>query len=116
MTRLKSSYPLYLNNKAVEPNTDLAVTDKFTGKIAFRTALATPEIIDEAIAGAVRAVEPMARLASYEKRDVLLHCVARFQERFDELAFALFSVGCPFVLKPGRLSPLVAIFMVEVLD
>src|SRR3546814_8222085 len=83
--KLKDVYPLYLNNKAVQPNTDLAVTDKFTGAVAFRTALATPDVIDEAIAGAVRAAAPMARLASYEKRDVLDHCVGRFQERLDEL-------------------------------
>ena len=83
MTKLRDVYPLYLNNKAVQPNTDLAVTDKFTGEIAFRTALATPDVINEAIAGAVRAAEPMARLASYEKRDVLAHCVKRFAERFE---------------------------------
>ena len=53
--KLQDVYPLYLNNKAAQPNTDLAVTDKFTGEVAFRTALATPDIIDEAIAGAVRA-------------------------------------------------------------
>ena len=77
--KLKDVYPLYLNNKAVQPNADLEVTDKFTGEIAFRTALATPDVIDEAIAGAVRAAEPMARLASFEKRDVLTHCVTRFR-------------------------------------
>ena len=71
MPTLKDTYPLYLNNKAAQPNTDLAVTDKFTGEVAFRTALASPEIIDEAIAGAVRAAEPMARLASYERQAVL---------------------------------------------
>ena len=86
MVQLKEVYPLYLNNKAAQPNTDLAVTDKDTGEVAFRTALATPDVIEEAIAGAVRAAEPMARLASYEKQDVLMHCVARFRERFDELA------------------------------
>jgi acyl-CoA reductase-like NAD-dependent aldehyde dehydrogenase len=69
--KLKDVYPLYLNNKAAQPNTDLEVTDKFTGEVAFRTALATPDVIDAAIAGAVRAAEPMARLASFEKRDVL---------------------------------------------
>ena len=31
MPTLKDTYPLYLNNKAQQPNTDLAVTDKFTG-------------------------------------------------------------------------------------
>ena len=39
MTTLKDTYPLYLNNKAAQPNTDLEVTDKFTGEVAFRTAL-----------------------------------------------------------------------------
>ena len=40
MSMLKDVYPLYLNNKAVQPNTDLAVTDKYTGEVAFRVALA----------------------------------------------------------------------------
>ena len=34
MPTLKDTYPLYLNNKAQQPNTDLAVTDKFTGEVA----------------------------------------------------------------------------------
>ena len=35
---LKDIYPLYLNNKAEQPNTDLEVTDKYTGTVAFRCA------------------------------------------------------------------------------
>jgi len=113
MTRLKDTYPLYLNNKAVQPNTDLAVTDKFTGKVAFRTALATPDVIDEAIDGAVRAAEPMARLASFEKRDVLLHCVARFRERFDELAYALcVEAGKPIRDSEGEVTRLIDTFSI----
>ena len=105
MSQLKDVYPLYLNNKAVQPNTDLAVTDKFTGEIAFRTALATPDVIDEAIAGAVRAAEPMAKLASYEKRDVLDHCVRRFAERKDELAYALcVEAGKPIADSEGEVG------------
>ena len=73
--KLQDTYPLYLNNKAVQPNTDLAVTDKYTGEIAFRTALATPDVIDAAIAGAVRAAEPMTEMASFERQAVLDHCV-----------------------------------------
>ena len=45
MPELKDTYPLYLNNKAAQPNTDLEVTDKFTGEVAFRTALASPEMV-----------------------------------------------------------------------
>ena len=113
MTRLKDTYPLYLNNKAVQPNTDLAVTDKFTGEVAFRTALATPEIIDEAIAGAVRAAEPMARLASYERQGVLDHCVARFRERFDELAYALcVEAGKPIRDAEGEATRLIDTFRI----
>ncbi|MGZ3199252.1 MAG: aldehyde dehydrogenase family protein [Croceibacterium sp.] len=111
--KLKDTYPLYLNNKAVQPNADLEVTDKFTGNVAFRTALATPDIIDQAIAGAVRAAEPMARLASYEKRDVLLHCVARFCERFDELAYALcVEAGKPIGDSEGEVTRLIDTFSI----
>ena len=111
--KLKDVYPLYLNNKAVQPNTDLVVTDKYTGEVAFRTALATPDVIDEAIAGAVRAAEPMAKLASYEKRDVLTHCVGRFQERFDELAYALcVEAGKPIADAEGEVSRLIDTFRI----
>ncbi|MBA4164604.1 MAG: aldehyde dehydrogenase [Erythrobacter sp.] len=113
MTMLKSTYPLYLNNKAVQPNTDLAVTDKYTGEVVFRTALATPDVIDEAIAGAVRAAEPMARLASYEKQDVLNHCVARFRERFDELAYVLcVEAGKPIKDAEGEVTRLIDTFRI----
>src|SRR3546814_2554334 len=112
--KLKDVYPLYLNNKAVQPNTDLEVIDKFTGEVAFRTALATPDVIDEAITGAVRATEPMARLASYEKRDVLTHCVGRFQERFAELAYALcVEAGKPIAAAEGEVRRLVDTFRIS---
>src|SRR3546814_3788884 len=48
IVKLKDVYPLYFNNKAVQPNTDLVVTEKFTREVAFRTALATPDVFDEA--------------------------------------------------------------------
>lgn len=113
MTKLKDTYPLYLNNKAVQPNTDLAVTDKFTGEVAFRTALATPDIIDEAIAGATRAAPAMAKLASYERQGVLDHCVARFQERFDELAYALcVEAGKPINDAEGEVTRLIDTFRI----
>ncbi len=113
MGQLKDTYPLYLNNRAAQPNTDLAVTDKFTGEVAFRTALATPDVIKQAIAGAVRAAEPMARLASYEKQGVLDHCVARFKERFDELAYALcVEAGKPIKDAEGEVTRLIDTFRI----
>jgi len=113
MPQLKDTYPLYLNNKAAQPNTDLEVTDKFTGKVAFRTALASPKIIDEAIAGAVRAAKPMAQMASFERKAVLEHCVKRFRERFDELAYALcVEAGKPIKDAEGEVTRLIDTFQI----
>ncbi len=113
MTKLKDIYPLYLNNKAEQPNTDLAVTDKYSGKIAFRVALADAKTIDAGIAGAVAAAEPMAHMASYERQNVLQHCVDRFKERFDELAYALcVEAGKPIKDAEGEVGRLIDTFRV----
>ena len=113
MTKLQSVYPLYLNNKAAQPNTDLAVTDKFTGEIAFRVAQADAATINEGIAGAVRAAEPMARLAAYERQAVLQHCVDRFKQRFDELAYALcVEAGKPIKDAEGEVTRLIDTFRI----
>lgn len=113
MTKLKDVYPLYLNNEATQPNTDLAVTDKYTNEVAFRTALATPDIIEQAISGAVAATHPMARMASFERQAVLEHCVMRFKERFDELAYALcVEAGKPIKDAEGEVTRLIDTFRI----
>lgn len=113
MPKLEDTYPLYLKNKAAQPNTDLEVTDKYTGEIAFRTALANPEIIDQAIVGTVEATEPMARMASYERKAVLDHCVSRFEERFDELAYSLcVEAGKPIGDAEGEVTRLIDTFRI----
>ena len=113
MTKLKDIYPLYLNNKAEQPNTDLEVTDKFTGAVAFRCAQADARTIDEGIQGAVEAAEPMARMASYERQAVLQHCVDRFRERYDELAYALcVEAGKPIKDSEGEVTRLIDTFRI----
>ncbi|KPF75339.1 aldehyde dehydrogenase [Blastomonas sp. AAP25] len=113
MTTLKSVYPLYLNNEAQQPNTDLEVTDKFTGEVAFRVAQADAATIDAAIAGAVEAAEPMARMLSYERQEVLNHCVTRFKERSEELAYALcVEAGKPIKDSEGEVSRLIDTFRI----
>ena len=62
-----TSYPYYLANFPESPNTDLAVTDKYTGDVAYRVAMADAETIGRAIAAAVEASDPMRRLAPYER-------------------------------------------------
>jgi acyl-CoA reductase-like NAD-dependent aldehyde dehydrogenase len=56
-----TSHPLYVANRSETPNSDLAVTDKYTGDVAYRVPLADPATIDRAIAAAVEAAEPMRR-------------------------------------------------------
>jgi acyl-CoA reductase-like NAD-dependent aldehyde dehydrogenase len=113
MVKLKDVYPLYLNNKAEQPNADLEVTDKFTGEVAFRCAQADAKTIDAGIQGAVEAAEPMARMASYERQAVLQHCVDRFKERFDELAYALcVEAGKPIKDSEGEVTRLIDTFRI----
>ncbi|MEM1300669.1 MAG: aldehyde dehydrogenase family protein [Pseudomonadota bacterium] len=110
---LKDTYPYYLANEAMMPNTDLAVTDKYTGEVAFRCALADAKAIDAGIAAAVEAAEPMAEMASYEKQAVLDHCVARFKERFDELSYALcVEAGKPIKDAEGEATRLIDTFRI----
>ena len=113
MVTLKDKYPLYLANVAQQPNTDLAVTDKFTGKVATRVALANSAIIEEAISAADSATEKMSAMASYERQDVLMHCVKRFQERFEELAYSLcIEAGKPIKDSKGEVSRLIDTFRI----
>ncbi|MBL8628588.1 MAG: aldehyde dehydrogenase family protein, partial [Rhodospirillaceae bacterium] len=113
MTSLRPTYPLYLANEAKQTNTDLAVTDKFTGEVATRVALADAKTIEAGIAAADKAAEPMARMAAYERQNVLMHCVKRFQERADELAYALcIEAGKPIRDSRGEVSRLIDTFRI----
>ncbi len=110
---LKEAYPYYLANEAVEANTDLVVTDKYSGEVATRVALADAEAIERAIAASVEATVPMRRMAAYERQDVLQHCVGRFQERYEELAQALcVEAGKPIKDAKGEVSRLIDTFRV----
>lgn len=110
---LKDTYPYYLANEAVYANTDLDVTDKFTGKVATRVALADAKAIDAAIGAAVDAAKPMRELPAYKRQAVLDHCVARFRERFDELAEALcIEAGKPINDSKGEVTRLIDTFRV----
>ncbi len=110
---LKEKYPYYLANEAVYANTDLDVTDKYSGEVATRVAMADARTIDEAIAWSVKAEKAMAAMAPYERQAVLYHCVKRFQERFDELAMALcIEAGKPIKDARGEVTRLIDTFRV----
>ncbi len=110
---LKESYPYYLANKPVADNTDLDVTDKFTGEVATRVAMVGEDAIYEAITRADAAVRPMAAMHAYQRQEVLNHCVRRFTERRDELAMALcIEAGKPIRDSRGEADRLIDTFRV----
>lgn len=113
MKTLEPAYPYYLANKAIYANTDLPVTDKYTGHVATSVALAGPEVIEAAITAAVAAESAMAQMAAYERRDVLAHCVTRFKDRYDELAYALcIEAGKPIKDAQGEVTRLIDTFQI----
>ncbi|MBP9003716.1 MAG: aldehyde dehydrogenase family protein [Candidatus Hydrogenedentes bacterium] len=108
---LKPQYPYYLANEPRVPNDDLPVMDKYTGEIACRVALADARAIDEAISAAVQAAPAMAAMAACDRQAVLEHCVSRFRQRFDELAYSLcVEGGKPIKDARGEVSRLIDTF------
>jgi len=110
---MTKQYPYYLANEAVFANTDLKVTDKFSGEVAYEVPLATPDILDQAIAAAEAAAEPMRNMTVYERQAVLEHCIKRFTERADELAEALcIEAGKPINDAKGEVGRLIDTFKI----
>jgi aldehyde dehydrogenase (NAD+) len=110
---LKEAYPYYLAGAPVQANRDLEVTDKYTGAVATRVALADAAAIDAGIAAAVAAQSAMARLPGHSRQAILQHCVTRFRERFDELALALcIEAGKPIRDARGEVTRLIDTFRV----
>lgn len=110
---LRSTYPYWLANETVAPNTDLEVRDKYSGEVAARVAMADRGAIDAAIAAAVGAAKPMRAMAAYQRQAVLEHCVRRFQERFDDLAMSLcIEAGKPIRDSRGEVTRLIDTFRI----
>lgn len=110
---LKETYPYYLGNKPVSPNSDLKVLNKYTGEVATRVALADRAAIDNAISLAVNATKPMRLLPSYKRAEVLHHAVHRFIERHEELAKALcVEAGKPINDARGEVTRLIDTFRI----
>ncbi len=110
---LNETYPFYLANSPETPNTDLEVTNKYTGEVATRVAMASAEDIDRGIAAAEEAREAMAALPAYRRQEILMHCVKRFTERKDELAEALcIEAGKPINDSRGEVTRLIDTFRI----
>ena len=107
------TFPFYVANRPEAPNSDLEVTDKHDGSVAFRTALAGPGDVERALAAAESARAAMRRLPAYEREAVLRHCTERFEARADELAAVLCTeAGKPVRDARGEVARLVDTFRI----
>ncbi|MEM9645155.1 MAG: aldehyde dehydrogenase family protein, partial [Planctomycetota bacterium] len=110
---LKEQWPYFLANEPESPNCDLAVTDKYSGEVAARVAMADAAAIDAAIEATVSAARPMAAMPAYERQAILNHCVRRFTERSEELAHSLcIEAGKPIKDSRGEVSRLIDTFRI----
>jgi len=110
---LARSYPYYLANAAVAANTDLEVRDKYSGNVATRVAMGDATAIRKAIVAAHKARGAMANFPPDKRRDVLEHCVRRFEERFEELALSLcIEAGKPIKDARGEVMRLIDTFRI----
>jgi len=108
---MPSSYPIYIANRAERPNHDLTVTDKYSGEAIARAPLADTETVDRAIAAACGAAPAMAAMNPYQRETILRHCIARFRERYDELANLLRAeAGKPIQDSRGEVDRLIDTF------
>ncbi|TAL91049.1 MAG: aldehyde dehydrogenase family protein [Rhodanobacter sp.] len=110
---LNKTYPYYLANQAQQPNSQLAVLDKFSGKLATRVAVPDAKAVEKAIAAAVKATGPMRKFKPWARQAVLQHCARRFVERRDELAEALcIEAGKPIKDAAGEVTRLIETFQI----
>ncbi len=110
---LQKEYPYYIGNRPQKPNTDLDVLDKYTGGIATRVALADESTIERAISMAVSAAEPMRKMPSFQRQEILQACADRFSARAEELAQILcVEAGKPINDSRGEVDRLIETFKI----
>ena len=102
---LEERYPCWLANEPFETGKQLAVTNKYTGDVATKVALADASHIDKGIAAAVEAQKELNRWPAHKRRAVLAHVVTRLEERHEELSRVLaIEAGKPIKDSRGEVT------------
>jgi acyl-CoA reductase-like NAD-dependent aldehyde dehydrogenase len=110
---LDAHYPCYIANKAVTTRTRMSVIDKYSGKVASEVSVPSDAQVEKAIASAAAAAPAMRHFKPFQRQAVLEHCVKRFTERSDELAYALcVEAGKPIKDSVGEVTRLIETFKI----
>lgn len=108
-----TTHPYFLAGRPMQANSDLAVTNKYTGEVAFRCALADTIVIDQAIAAATEAFDETRRLPSYARQAVLKHVISRVDQRREELArIVAIEAGKPIKDSRSEVARLIDTFQI----
>ncbi|MCI0629661.1 MAG: aldehyde dehydrogenase family protein [Phycisphaerales bacterium] len=97
-TPMTDPYPFYLAGQPVQSTLHMVVTDKFTGKSAYRVSRADRATVERAIAVATNSAEPLRTFPAHKKLAALQHVVDRLRQRAEEFA----QVMCIEAGKPIR--------------
>ncbi len=108
---LQDKLPCYVAGRPTETGEWLEVLDKYSGEPATLVALAGAAEIEAGISAAAAAAGELSRVPAFERQRWLEHCVARFRERFDELAQTLcIEAGKPIRDSRGEVNRLIDTF------
>lgn len=80
---LTDATPIYLAGKFVSTSTPLEVVNPASDEIVGITSVAGVEELETATSAAVDAMEPMRRLGSWQRRDILMHVAERLGQDAD---------------------------------
>jgi acyl-CoA reductase-like NAD-dependent aldehyde dehydrogenase len=108
---LAPRYPYYLANRAVQANESLEVTDKYSGTVVTRVALADATVVEQALAAAEGAGPKLRAFPPYARQAALRECAASFRARSEELCLALaIEAGKPVRDARGEVTRLIETF------
>ncbi|HWL95350.1 MAG TPA: aldehyde dehydrogenase family protein [Phycisphaerae bacterium] len=111
---LQESYPLYLANEPRSPNQNLTVTNKYTGEVATRVALADRNVTERAIEAGTAATQACRRMPSHARAAALTHVAARLKDRSEELSRVLaIEAGKPIRDSRGEVARAIDTFRIS---
>ena len=106
-------YSAFLAGQPVDLNNKLVVYDKYTRKQYAEVSSASPKDIAKAITAAESSRSEMQKLPSWQRQQILEHCIRRFRERKDELAQILCrEAGKPLKDSYGEVDRLIVTFKI----
>jgi acyl-CoA reductase-like NAD-dependent aldehyde dehydrogenase len=111
--KLKQQYPYFLANRPAQSKTFLPVTNKYSNEKICEVAIADPKAIQNAISAALDAFPKLKDFSHFRRKEVIGHCIKRFQERKEELARVLcLEVGKPIKDSRAEVSRLIDTFQI----